>query len=168
MKNITYYSPTQTQKTRESLQDWLNNQIFSHFLTVRLPIGAYTDKFEQALPKFHKIIRHFEKSLVGRHWNRNPVHFVGTAELGTNKVWHLHLLLWAQKYTDTEIQTALDNITEKLKLTDRTLDLQEIDRTPDILNGYITKEITADNLGHFNTDRLIFSEMLFNLPTFQH
>lgn len=164
MQNITYYSPVQTNKVQAQLRDWLDNQIFSHFITVRLPIAASTDNFEKATPKFHKIMRHFEKSLVGRHWNRNPVHFVGTAELGKNKIWHLHLLLWAQKYTDEKIVAAVANVTQKLELTDRTINVQAINRTPHILNGYITKEITADNLGHFNTDRLIFSEMLFNLP----
>ncbi len=167
MKNITYYSPTQTKKVQDSIQDWLNNQMFSHFMTIRLPLGAYTDNFDKAKPIFHKIIRHFEKSLVGRHWNRNPVHFVGTAELGTHKIWHLHLLLGAQKYTNEEIQNALDKVIKKLKLTERTIDLQEIDRTPDILNSYLTKEITADNLGHFDTDKVIFSEIEFNLPAFR-
>lgn len=164
MNTYTYYSPTKTKQIQNELQDWLNNQIFSHFLTIRLPIGAYTENFERAKPIFHKILRHFEKSLVGRHWNRSPVNFIGTAELGKNKIWHLHLLLWAQKYTNEEIHAAVESVAQKLKLTNRALKLQEIDLTPSALNSYVTKEITADNLGHFNTDRLIFSETLFNLP----
>ncbi len=164
MAYIAQYNLTHTKHTQTAIQNWLNDQIFSHFMSIRLPIPAYTDNLERAMPLFHKIVRNFERCLVGRHWNRNPVHFIGIFELGLNRVWHLHLLLWAQKYTMAEIQKAVDTVSQRLHLTDRTIDVVEIDRTPDHLNSYVVKEICSDTSGHFDGDRLTSSEIMFNLP----
>jgi len=155
------YKTITTKYAQKSLNDWLNNKIFTHMLTIKLPLWAITPDLQNANNVLYKIVKHFEKSLVGRAWHKHPVHFVGFAELGKHKVWHWHLLLWAQEYTDEQLNTAVKKTIKSMKLTTKRLCLSPITHTPDYLNGYCTKEIIVDNYGHINQERFVCSDVLF-------
>ena len=153
--------PNQTQRVQQSLTDWLNNKIFTHMLTIKLPLWAITSDLHEANNILYKIVKHFEKALIGRAWHKHPLHFVGLAELGAHKVWHWHLLLWAQEYTDEQLQNAVKKTIKNMKLTEKRLYLCPIEYTPDYLNSYCVKEVVVDNNGHFDTERFICSDVLF-------
>ena len=79
------YKTITSKYAQKSLNDWLNNKIFTHMLTIKLPLWAITPDLQDANNVLYKIVKHFEKSLVGRAWHKHPVHFVGFAELGNIK-----------------------------------------------------------------------------------
>ena len=152
----------QTQYAQQSLTDWLNNKIFTHMLTIKLPLWAITYDLNEANDVLCKIAKHFEKALIGRAWHKHPLHFVGLAELGRHKVWHWHLLLWAQEYTDEQLQNAVKKTIKSMNLTEKRLHLCPIEYTPDYLNDYCVKETVVNSRGHINTDRFICSDVLFD------
>lgn len=158
------YHPEQTEKVQQIINDWLDEFMFSHYFTIKVPLGAYKSGFDGSYKILRKIVKRYEKELVGRYWHKNPVHFIGIAELGERKIWHWHLLLWGHKYTDEQLQTALIKTRDYMELSENTLDIRPITYTPSRLNGYNTKEIIADNHGRFNTDRIICSDIIFDLP----
>ena len=158
------YNRKITEWTKSQLNGWLITQNITHFFTIRLPFLAYTTNFDKAEGHLRKIVKRFEKSLLGCHWKRYPLHFVGFAERGRFGLWHWHLLLLAEKFTTEQLLEAMIETRYYMELSKHDLDLQPIDRTPGHLNGYCMKEIWADNNGHFDSDRFIFSWDLLNLP----
>ena len=156
------YKTITTKYAQKSLNDWLSNKIFTHMLTIKLPLWAITPDLQDANNVLYKIVKHFEKSLVGRAWHKHPVHFVGFAELGKHKVWHWQLLLWAQEYTDEQLYTAVKKTVKSMKLTAKRLYLSPITHTPDYLKAYCVKELVVDKYGHLNTERFICSDLLFS------
>jgi hypothetical protein len=162
---IEGYNRAKTEQIKRELNKWLGSQNPSHLLTARLPFPAYTTDFNKAERHLHKITKRLEKCLLGCHWNRSPAHFRGFAERGDFRIWHFHLLLLASKYTTEQLQGAVAETCDYLKLTNGiTLDLRPIEYTPDWLYDYCMKELRADGNGRFDSDRLIVSEDLFNLP----
>ncbi len=157
MKNKTIM----TKYVQQSLTDWLNSKIFTHMLTIKLPLWAITSDLNEANDVLYKIAKHFEKALIGRAWHKHPLHFVGLAELGRHKVWHWHLLLWAQEYTDEQLQNAVKKTIKSMNLTEKKLHLCPIKYAPDYLKSYCVKEVVVNKNGHFNTDRFICSDVLF-------
>lgn len=157
MKNKTI----KTQCVQQSLTNWLNDKIFTHMLTIKLPLWAITPNLNEANKVLYKIIKRFEKELVGRAWYKHPVHFVGFAELGKHKVWHWHLLLWAQQYTDEQLTSAVTKTAKRMNLTDKRIFVCPITTRPDYLNAYCVKEIVVNNDRHINTERFICSDVLF-------
>lgn len=154
---------TSTEKLQQQAQDWLDNKIFSHYLTVDLPMSVQHYNYDKAQIVLRNIVKRYEKELVGRHWNKHPVHFVGFAEQGEHKIWHWHLLLWAFQYTNNELQSALVKTTNYMNLDNNTLDIRPINRTPWILNNYNIKELKADGKLRFDSDRIFTSDMIFYL-----
>ena len=154
---------TNTEKLQQQAQDWLDSKIFSHYLTVDLPISVQHYNYTKANYVLRNIVKRYEKELVGRHWNKKPVHFIGFAEQGKHKIWHWHLLLWAFQYTDAELQSALVKTIQYMNLDVKTMDIRPIDRTPWKLDKYNVKELFANGNLHFNSDRIFTSETLFYL-----
>lgn len=158
------YSQIKTDEAKATINDWMNKERFTHFFTVRSPLPAYTDNLDIARNHLYKIVKHFQRSLKGGHWNRNPIHFTGFAEQGESGIWHWHLLLLAEGYTTKQLREAVRKTTKCLRLSEYTLDIRPINRRPENLNGYCLKEVRVSNNGHFHNDRVITSEILFNLP----
>jgi len=166
--NYSFISKSKTLSAQAQLHNWLNNQHFSHFLTIRPPVQNYTDDLNSARKTLHYITTTFEKYLCGRHWNRNPVNFVGFIEYGKTHTCHYHLNLWAQNYTTEQIETAIELTKQHCKIPSNSMYLEKIEQTPEKVNSYITKEILADNLGHIDNNRFIFSYELFDIKCNPH
>jgi len=170
MQHIDYsfISKSKSLYTQAQLQNWLNEQQFTHFLTIRPPVQEYTDDLIKARESLHHITTTFEKYLCGRHWNKKPVHFVGFIEYGKTHMCHYHLNLWAQKYTTEEIQKAVDLTKKWCGLPSNSMYLEDVDHTPEKVNSYIVKEVLTDNYGHYDTARFICSNELFDKNCFMH
>ena len=157
------YNEDNTKILKKDFQDWLGTMYFSHYLVIDLPLNRKYYNFDQATEFFKIVIKRFEKELVGRHWNKHPVHFLGIAELGDFHIWHWNLLLEASNYTNTELQNAVTKTTDYMKLDLKTMDLQPITRTKEVLNGYVVKELQANKTFRVDSDRIFTSKTLFNL-----
>ena len=104
------------QKTRhlssDDVKSILNNWITgiyqpTHFLTIRLPENwSNTDEFKSN-SHLRMIMKIFERSLVGKHWNKHHLPFIVFSENGTSDDWHYHILLNQGKFTEQELQNAI-------------------------------------------------------------
>jgi len=157
------YNKKDTEQLQNQTKDWLGYMSFSHYLVIDLPLNRRHYDFKKATKYLKTIVKRFEKELIGRHWNKHPVHFLGIAESGDYHIWHWNLLLEASKYTDTELQNAVTSTTNYMKLDLKTMDLQPINRTKEVLNGYVVKELQANKTFHIDSDRIFTSKTLFNL-----
>lgn len=152
-----------TEIVQKQVSEWLNNKYFSHYLVVDLPFNRKHYGFEQATEYLKIIVKRFEKELVGRHWNKKPVHFIAFVEKGKFHIYHWNLLLWAFQYTDQELQTAVDKTLKYMNLDDSVMEIQPIEYTRSRLNDYNVKELESDNKFHINSDCIFTSETLFYL-----
>lgn len=160
---VIIYNKNYTEQLQQQTKDWLGYMSFSHYLVIDLPMNRKHYDFEKATKYLKTIVKRFEKELVGRHWNKHPVHFLGIAESGDFHIWHWNLLLEASTYTDTELQNAVKSTTNYMKLDIKTMDLQPINQTKEVLNGYVVKELQASKTFHIDSDRIFTSKTLFNL-----
>jgi len=113
------------QKTRylqsDDIKSILNNWITgiyqpTHFLTIRLPENwSNTDEFKSN-SHLRMIMKIFERSLVGKHWNKHHLPFIVFSENGTSDDWHYHILLNQGKFTEQELQNAILKTNIKLGL----------------------------------------------------
>ena len=157
------YNEDNTKILKKDVQDWLGTMYFSHYLVIDLPLNRKHYEFDQATEFFKIVIKRFEKELVGRHWNKKPVHFIGIAELGDFHIWHLNLLLWSFQYTDEQLQTAVTKTSKYMNLDKGVMDIQPIEYTRYRLNGYNSKELKSDDKFHMDSNRIFSSDMLFYL-----
>ena len=97
------YNENNTKQLQQQTKDWLGYMSFSHYLVIDLPLNRKHYDFKKATKYLKTIVKRFEKELIGRHWNKHPVHFLGIAESGDYHIWHWNLLLEASKYTNTNI-----------------------------------------------------------------
>lgn len=104
----------------------------------------------------------FEKSLMN-NWNRHHLPFIAFAELGLSRKWHFHLLLNQENFTDEQLENAILKTNKREKLPAYCLKLEKIDNARQV-EGYCTKEIKIKEYNKFDSDRIIFSHDLFNLP----
>ena len=81
-----------TEIVQKQVSEWLNDKYFSHYLVVDLPFNRKHYGFEQATEYLKIIVKRFEKELVGRHWNKKPVHFIAFVEKGKFHIYHWNLL----------------------------------------------------------------------------
>ncbi|GHT57649.1 hypothetical protein FACS18945_2440 [Bacteroidia bacterium] len=98
----------------------------------------------------------------GRNEHGDYIHAI--AERRKSKNYHFHLLLWAYQFDNQQLTAALDATCEEFNLPQYTFKLQSIDDTPNKLNSYCVKEIRADINDHFDTDNIIYSNELFDIP----
>ena len=157
------YDKDNTQILKKDVQEWLGTMYFSHYLVVELPMNRKHYTFKQATKYLKTIVKRFEKELVGRHWEKQPVHFVGIAEWGDFHIWHWNLLLWAFQYTDEQLQTAITKTLKYMKLDEKVMKIKPIEYTRYRLNGYNSKELKADRKNHCYSNRVFFSNTLFYL-----
>lgn len=160
----TFYTKQQYLKILPQLIDFLNENNPTHYLCIRLPLFSETSDMYKALDILHPILLDLERILGGLHWNRHHLRFRGVVELGKTHVCHFHIHLTAPNHTLEQIQRACEIIMHLHKMPSRAIDVQNIDRTPENLAGYNSKEILTDNHQHFDSLRLFTSEQLFNIP----
>lgn len=134
--------------------------------------GRYINTFSYAKNRLRRIMSQFEREILGRGWIRDHIRFIAFAELGESQVWHFHVVLSHPKNYGNEDRMflVLDKIREAHNLSTYALKFDNIVydengvSTVDKVVNYCTKEILADSKGHFDSDRIILSEDLFNMP----
>lgn len=160
------------QKTRhlksETIKHKLNNWLTkvyqpTHFLTIQLPENKKNKNLLMAKDNLRNIMKAFEKSLMN-NWNRHHLPFITFAEQGISKEWHFHILFNQGVFTDEELEFAIIEATVREKLPRYCLKLIPIKNNTTNVENYCTKEMKIYFNGYFDSDRIIFSHDLFNLP----
>lgn len=152
-----------TIKLRGELNVWIYETYHpNYFLSVRLSKNKETFNQEKADKEVWRILKKFEKVLVGRNWKKKHLPFVMFAEnhYGYSS-WHYHLLFNGGKYTQKELQNAIYKTKLDLKMSDYTMDLRKETYTPNNLRDYCTKELKVRYMDEVETDRIIISDVLF-------
>lgn len=156
--NVTYSNDVKTEINKFIDENYKP----SHFLTLQLPENLKTTNFIFAKDCLKNIMKSFEKSLMN-NWNRHHLPFIAFAELGLSRNWHFHLLLNQENFTDEQLKNAILKANKREKLPSYCLKLEKIDNAKQV-EGYCTKEIKIKEYNKFDSDRIIFSHDLFNLP----
>ena len=136
----------------------------THFLTVQLPENLKTANYYNSKNQLRMIMKIFEKSLLNRHWNKHHLPFIVFAENGASDDWHYHILLNRGKFTEQELQNAILKTTITLGLPFYCLQLEPIVKNEDNVKSYSMKEMKISWNSKFDSDRIILSADLFNLP----
>lgn len=156
---------SKSEFTKQELHKWLNHTYQpTHFLTVQLPENWKSNNANNAKSHLRMIMKIFEKNLLGHHWNRKHLPFIAFAELGESEEWHYHILLNQKQFAEDDLQTAISQTVKKLKLSDYCLQLDQIDNHLESAENYCLKELKVYFYGHFDSDRIILSAELFQLP----
>ena len=150
---------------KKDMQDWiLDNYQPTHFLSIRLPKNWASDNLSNSLNHLRLIMKTFEKKLLGRHWNRHHIPFIAFAEKGVGFEWHYHILFNHGDFSEHDLQNAILYTTCILKLPSYCLDLKPIENQPDTVIAYCIKEMKIYDNNSFDSDRIILSHDLFQLP----
>lgn len=105
----------------------------------------------------------FEKILLGRHWNRKYIPFITIAEHGKKSLnWHYHVLIYDCNFNFLQVQQAFQSVSDQLYLPYEVLYIEPVNDNG--VNDYVSKEFDSDVNYHIDSDRIITSEILFNLP----
>lgn len=152
-------------QTKQKLNNWIADTYRpTHFLTIQLPEHLRTSNYDHSKDQLRMYMKIFEKSLFGKHWNKHHLPFIAFAENGAGPEWHFHILLNRGKFTEQELQNAILKTTIKLKLSFYCLELDLIENHLEEVNSYCTKEMKIYWNNKFDSDRMILSADLFNLP----
>ena len=164
MNNTNLYLNTDTTDyTQNALEYWFNTYNPQYFLTVQFPIHQRTPNLHLSNKRLHKIMLKFEKLILGKHWYRKHIPFIVIAEHGkTSSKWHYHVLIYDCNFNFFQVQQVFQQVSEQLRLPHEVLLVKPIYSNG--VNGYSSKEIVSDLHYHFDTDRIITSEILFDLP----
>ena len=152
-----------TIQTKSILQSWFSKINPQYFLSVQFPKYLRSVDLMKSNQKLGKIMSNLEKMLLGRHWNRKYIPFVAIAEHGKiSSNWHYHVLIYNCPFDLATMQLVTQGVLIKLCLPHETLHIETVN--DDGINSYSSKEFTADVNYHFDSDRIITSEILFDLP----
>lgn len=154
-----------SETVKQELNNWLTG-IYkpTHLLTIRLPENwSGIDEFKSK-SHLRMIMKIFERSLLGKYWNRHHLPFIVFAENGTDTDWHYHILLNQNNFTNQELQNAILATTIKLGLSFYCLKLDLIEKYLDTVEEYCSKEMKVYWNGKFDSDRMVLSHDLFYLP----
>lgn len=162
--NKPVYNKQNTQNIRDQINQWITSTNPTHFLSVQFPPHKRKSDLDLSKKTLRLVLKNFQRHLLKRHWNKKSLPFIAVAEKGDSPTFHFHVLFYAYKYTKDQIQVALNKTLDNMNLPPETLVLKPIEETPYYVHSYCTKEIVADVDRHFNSDRIIFSEELFDLP----
>lgn len=161
-KNIIFNTDN-THNIQKILINWFSSINPQYFLTIQLPQHLRSESLTTTNKKLLKIMSTFERLLWGRHWNRKHTPFITIAENGkTSFNWHYHILIYNCPFNLFQLHTVFDILLTKLHLPHETINLKPIITFG--VNSYVSKEIFCDINSHFDTDRIITSEILFNIP----
>lgn len=161
--NNIIFNTDNTYNIQQTLINWFADINPQYFLTIQLPQHLRSQSLTTSNKHLLEIMLTFERLLWGRHWNRKHTPFIAVAEHGKLSFnWHYHILIYNCSFNLFQLQSVFDTLLFKLNLPHETIDLKPVITFG--VNSYSSKEIFADVNGHFDTDRIITSEILFNLP----
>jgi len=159
--NICFNTNT-TIQTHNVLYSWLNNINPQFFLSIQLPKHLRSVNLIKSNQNLKRIMIEFEQFSLKRHWNRKHIPFIAIAEHGKARTWHYHIYIYNCHFNFLTIQSIIKNVSTELNLPHEVLHIEPILTTG--VYPYTSKEIIADINYHFDSDRIITSEYLFNLP----
>lgn len=164
MNNTNLYLNTDTNDyTKNTMEYWFSTYNPQYFLTVQFPIHKRTTNINTSNKRLHKIMLKFEKLILGKHWYRKHIPFIVIAEHGkTSSNWHYHVLIYDCNFDFFQVQYAFQQVSFQLHLPHEVLLVEQVYSNG--VNGYTSKEFKSDFNYHFDTDRIITSEILFDLP----
>ncbi len=159
------FNKNNTFDVQQSLISWFSSFNPQYFISIQFPKHLRNNNLDTTNKKLLKIMRAFEIDLLGRHWNRKHIPFIVVAEKGKSTHWHYHILIYDCPFNFFQVQLIFHNIVDKYNLTKETIDVRPIITSG--VNSYASKEFKADIKNHFDSDRIITSEILFNLSSKQ-
>ena len=153
----------ETLHTQNTLEYWFNTCNPQYFLTVQFPIHKRTTDITKSNKKLHKVMLKFEKLILGKHWYRKHIPFFVIGEHGKYSLnWHYHVLIYDCPFDFFQVQQVFQKVSFQLHLPQEVLMVKQVYSNG--VNSYSSKEFTTDINYHFDSDRIITSEILFNLP----
>lgn len=147
---------------KDEIINWLETLNHTHFLTIQFHNNIKTDDYDLSKELLRQIMARFESNLIKRNWNKHHLPFIAFAEKGKGISWHYHILLNSDKYTTEDLEKALDEAADNRKFPRELIYLEEITDSQKLYT-YCTKELKITNNGKIDTDRMIFSNVLFNI-----
>lgn len=158
-------NPNTTIQTKSILYSWLNNISPQFFLSIQLPKHLRSTDLIKSNKNLKRIMVEFEQISLKRHWNRKHIPFIAIAEHGKARTWHYHVYIYNCSFSFFKIQSIIKDVSTELNLPHEVLHIEPILTTG--VYPYTSKEIISDINYHFDSDRIITSEYLFNLsPTY--
>lgn len=147
---------------KNEIINWLETLNHTHFLTIQFHNNIKTDDFELSKELLRQIMARFESNLIKKNWNKHHLPFIAFAERGKGISWHYHILLNSGKYTTQDLKKALDKSCDNHKFPRDLICLKEITDSQKLYT-YCTKELKITNNSKMDTDRMIFSNVLFGI-----
>lgn len=158
-------NPNTTIQTKSILYSWLNNISPQFFLSIQLPKHLRSTDLTKSNKNLLKIMLKFEKLSLKRHWNKKHIPFIAFSEHGKARTWHYHVYIYNCSFSFFKIKSIINDVSTELNLPHEVLHIEPILTTG--VYPYTSKEIISDINYHFDSDRIITSEYLFNLsPTY--
>lgn len=149
---------------RKALFDWLETTYHpTVFMTIQLPDHLKTEKTDQSKEYLRRVMSYFERQLLGREWINYHLPFVCFMEQGVSGLWHYHILFNQGKFRPWHLWLALDNTLKRFGWPDYCMHLDIMNADKRRVISYCLKEVKVNINGHFDSDRLIFSDELFKL-----
>ena len=151
---------------KSELNRWIDGTYHpTHFLSIQLPENLRRSGKENVISHLRNIMVEFERYLLKRHWNKKHLPFICFEERCASHGWHFHILLNKCEFTEQQLRDAVFAVNTKLKLSSYCLDIRPIiNETAAICEEYCEKQIRINEFAHFDSDRIILSHDLFNLP----
>lgn len=159
--NYIRLDTNKTTKIKKTIYSWFKNYNPQYFLSIQFPKCRRSVNLTKNEANLRQIMSNFEKILLGRHWNRKHIPFVAIAEQGKSIHWHYHVLIYDCPFDLATMQSVTQAILIKQGLPHETLHIETVFDAG--VNSYSSKEFKADIKNHFDSDRIITSEILFDL-----
>ena len=151
-----------TIQIKNILYSWLNDINPQFFLSIQLPKHLRSANLTTSNKNLLKIMLKFEQLSLKRHWNKKHIPFIAIAEHGKSNTWHYHIYIYNCSFSFLKIQSIINDVLNQLNLSKETLHIEPILTTG--VYPYTSKEFIADTNYHIDSDRIITSEFLFNIP----
>lgn len=160
--NIIYNNTNKTTHLKNILYSWLYNINPQFFLSIQLPKHLRSTDLTKSNQNLKKIMLKFEQLSLKRHWNKKHIPFIAFSEHGKSKTWHYHIYIYNCSFDFLKIQSIINDVATVLNLPHEVLHIEPILTTG--VYPYTSKEFKSNNNYHIDSDRIITSEFLFNLP----
>lgn len=151
---------------KHELNRWIDNTYQpTHFISVQLPENLRRTSKTNAITHLRNIMTVFERYLLKRHWNKKHLPFICFGEECSLYGWHFHILLNKCEFTEQQLRNAIFKVNIRLQLPFYCLDIHPIiNGTVTTCEEYCEKQIRINEFAHFDSERIILSHDLFNLP----
>ena len=165
MTNFKYYDKSTSKSVRTEIESWIKSLKPNYVLTVQFPPQEQTTNYYTSQNKFKSVMEKLEYYLRGKNWKDNHIPFIAFCEQGQLRTYHYHLFFYNNKIKVKRMDTAFEKVFKQTGYTIENLYLDPFFtvNTP----NYCTKQVYSDIHKHFDTENIITSEQLFDIPVKQ-